>query len=71
MTREQGLNLVKMYDNFYPKIIFKNIFDIMKYCLKNLQRYLINNNKNLFEKINGRWQPKFNVGKIFYEDRNC
>tara|TARA_B110000879_G_C11181039_1_gene518326 strand:- start:2198 stop:3343 length:1146 start_codon:yes stop_codon:yes gene_type:complete len=63
MKRDQALNLVRAYDNQYPheyinlyldyyemeKIEFDEIID--KYA-----------NKSLFEKKNGIWEPKFNVG---------
>ncbi len=73
MTREQGLNLVKMYDNFYPEDHIQKYLRYYEMSFEEftaiLDKYA---NKNLFEKINGRWQPKFNVGQdYFYEDRNC
>jgi N-acetyl sugar amidotransferase len=66
MKRDQALNLVRAYDNQYPyeyinlyldyyemeKIEFDEIID--KYA-----------NKSLFEKKNGIWEPKFNVGVNF------
>lgn len=67
MTREQALNLVKMYDNAYPFDLIdtyleyynmsKNEFDDV------LDKYA---NKNLFEKIDGIWQPKFIPGEDFH-----
>ncbi|MDA7735338.1 N-acetyl sugar amidotransferase [Gammaproteobacteria bacterium] len=66
MKRDQALNLVRAYDNQYPheyinlyldyyemeKIEFDEIID--KYA-----------NKILFEKKNGIWEPKFDVGVNF------
>jgi N-acetyl sugar amidotransferase len=66
MTREQALNLVKMYDNSYPYDLIetylkyynmsKNEFDDV------LDKYA---NKDLFKKIEGIWQPKFTPGEDF------
>ncbi|EKD71445.1 MAG: hypothetical protein ACD_46C00181G0010 [uncultured bacterium] len=66
MTRDQALNLVKMYDNIYPYELIdiylnyyqmtKNEFDAV------LDKFA---NKGLFEKIDGIWQPKFVVGENF------
>tara|TARA_B100001173_G_scaffold279987_1_gene263139 strand:+ start:14165 stop:15283 length:1119 start_codon:yes stop_codon:yes gene_type:complete len=72
MTRDQGLNLVKMYDNFYP---VDNIQEYLEYYEMSLEEFnsILGKyaNKNLFQKINNQWQPKFTVGEdYFYEDRN-
>jgi N-acetyl sugar amidotransferase len=66
MTREQAINLVKMYDNAYPYDLIdtylkyygmtKEEFDTI------LDKYA---NKNLFKKIDGIWQPKFTVAEDF------
>lgn len=66
MTREQALNLVMAYDNQYPHEFIdlyleyyemtKDEFDAV------LDKYA---NKDLFEKIDGFWQPKFIVGEEF------
>lgn len=66
MTRDQALNLVKMYDNAYPHDLIdtylkyydmtKDEFDAV------LDKYA---NKDLFEKVDGIWQPKFKVGEDF------
>jgi N-acetyl sugar amidotransferase len=66
MTRDQALNLVRMYDNAYPKDLIpvyldyygisKDEFDAV------LDRYA---NKALFDKIDGIWQPKFTLGVDF------
>ena len=66
MIREQALNLVMAYDNQYPHEFIelyleyyqmtKDEFDAV------LDKYA---NKNLFEKINGIWEPKFTVGDDF------
>ncbi len=67
MTRDQGINLVSMYDNFtIPK---KQIQLFLEYYNMNkkefddvLDKYA---NKSLFEKINGTWSPKFKPGEDF------
>lgn len=66
MTRDQAINLVKMYDNSYPHELIdtylqyyqmtKNEFDAV------LDRYA---NRDLFTKVDGIWQPKFEVGNAF------
>lgn len=67
MTREQAMNLVGMYDNSYPHDLIntylkyydmtKNEFDTI------LDKFT---NKDLFKKVNGIWEPKFETGKDFY-----
>jgi N-acetyl sugar amidotransferase len=66
MTREQALNLVNMYDNAYPHELMdtyleyydmtKDEFDAV------LDKYA---NRELFEKVDGIWEPKFEVGVDF------
>ena len=66
MTRDQALNLVNAFDNQYPHDFIdlyleyygmtKEEFDAV------LDKYA---NKDLFEKIDGIWQPKFVVGEDF------
>jgi len=62
MDREQAVNLVRLYDGQYPDEFMQQYlayyqmtqteFDVV------LDRYA---NQELFEKINGRWKPKFVV----------
>ena len=62
MTRDQGVNLVRVYDNCYPEQFESLYLDYYRLTKDEfdavLDRYA---NKNLFEKINGRWEPKFEV----------
>jgi N-acetyl sugar amidotransferase len=63
MSREQGINLVNLYDNCYPKDFvddFLNYFDISKKDFdKIIDKWA---NKNLFKKDqNNIWQPQFKV----------
>ena len=66
MTRNQALNLVKMYDNTYPHDLINTYLEYYK-MTKNefdtvLDKYA---NKALFEKVEGIWQPKFTPGEDF------
>lgn len=66
MTRDQAVNLIKMYDNHYPSESIEVYLDYYKMSLSEfnsvLDRYV---NKNLFKKIKGKWQPKFVPGNDF------
>ena len=67
MDRDQALNLVKLYDNAYPEHFEKTYLDYYEMSKSEfdvvLDKWV---NKDLFEKSNGRWQPKFTVGEDFY-----
>ena len=62
MTREQGVNLVNLFDGHYPDEFIdiyleyfqmsKNEFDMV------IDKYA---NKELFEKVDNRWKPKFTI----------
>ena len=66
MTREQALNLVKMYDNSYPTDLIDTYLDYYKMTKEEfdavLDKYA---NKELFEKVDGIWQPKYTPGEDF------
>lgn len=66
MTRDQALNLVRMYDNAYPYDLIDIYLEYYKMSKKEfdlvLDKYA---NKNLFEKIDGIWSPKFITGVDF------
>ena len=66
MTRDQGLNLVKMYDNAYPHDlidVFLEYYEMSKEEFDSvLDRYA---NKDLFKKIDGIWSPIFTPGEDF------
>lgn len=66
MTRDQALNLVKMYDNSYPYDLIDTYLEYYKMTKEEfdavLDKYA---NKDLFEKINGIWSPKFTPGEDF------
>ncbi|MCS7214649.1 MAG: N-acetyl sugar amidotransferase [Thermodesulfovibrio sp.] len=66
MTREQAINLVKLYDNQYPEPFIDLYLDYYKMTKEEFDAVLDKwANKDLFEKIDGRWQPKFEVGVDF------
>jgi N-acetyl sugar amidotransferase len=66
MTRDQALNLVKMYDNAYPHHLIDTYLDYYKMTKDEFDAVLDSYaNKSLFEKIDGIWQPKFTPGEDF------
>jgi len=66
MTRDQAVNLVQMYDNAYPSEFINTYLDYYSMTKEEfdavLDKYV---NRNLFNKKDGIWQPKFKVGKDF------
>lgn len=62
ITRDQALNLAKKYDGEYPEKYIDNylkFYDMTKEEFDAvLDRWV---NKNLFEKINDRWKPTFEI----------
>ena len=62
MNRQQAVNLVNLYDGHYPEEFVQNYLSYYGMTLKQfdlvLDRYV---NQKLFNKINGRWKPKFKV----------
>jgi N-acetyl sugar amidotransferase len=66
MTRDQALNLVKMYDNSYPADLIDVYLDYFLMSKEEfdavLDKYA---NKELFDKIDGIWQPKYIPGVDF------
>ena len=64
MTREQALNLVKMYDNQYPHQFIDLYLEYYEMTREEfddvIDKYA---NKDLFEKFNGIWEPKFVIGE--------
>jgi N-acetyl sugar amidotransferase len=61
LSRDQAVQLIKMYDDKYPEILFEDYCDYYKMSmpefLKNIDKWV---NKDLFEKKN-KWVPKFTV----------
>lgn len=63
MDRDQALNLVKMYDNAYPFSLIDTYLDYYQMTKDEFDSVLDTYaNKNLFKKIDGVWQPKFEAG---------
>ena len=62
MTREQGIQLVKLYDNQEPKHLYKDYCEYFKISEKELLDIIDKwTNKDLFEKKNNSWVPKFEI----------
>ena len=62
MTREQGVNLVRLYDGHYPDDYIKtylNYYQMTKEEFENVLDKWVN--KELFEKEFGRWKPKYKI----------
>jgi len=66
MTREQALNLVRLYDGHYPAEFLEDYLRYYEMTREEfdavLDRYA---NREIFEKIDGRWTPKFTPGERF------
>jgi N-acetyl sugar amidotransferase len=66
MDRNQALNLVKIYDGIFPENYLNIYLDYFEMSIDEfytvLDRYA---NKDLFEKIDGIWSPKFIPGEDF------
>ena len=62
MDRQQAVNLVRLYDGHYPEEFIELYLRYFQMSQSEfdavLDRYA---NKALFEKIDGRWTPKFEV----------
>lgn len=62
MDREQALNLVRLYDGHYPEEfidLYLDYYQLTKHEFDAvLDRYA---NTLLFDKVNGRWLPKFTI----------
>ena len=64
MTRDQAINLVKMYDNAYPHEFIELYLDYYQMTKEEFDTVLDKfANKSLFEKHDNIWQPKFEVGQ--------
>ena len=60
MTREQGLELVKIYDNEFPEYALEDYLNYFKLTKKDFFKIIDKHaNKKLFKKINGKWTPQF------------
>ena len=63
MTRDQAINLVKMYDGLSPKEFYEIYSDYYKISVQEFETYIDKfTNKKLFKKTNEGWVPKFEIG---------
>ena len=62
MTRDQAVNLVRLYDGHYPEEYLETYLDYYQMD-QNAFDAVIDRwvNKELFKKENGRWKPLFTV----------
>lgn len=62
MDRAQAVNLVNLYDGRYPEEFIEQYLDHYRMSQNEfeavLDRYA---NRDLFDKADGRWRPKFQV----------
>jgi N-acetyl sugar amidotransferase len=62
MDRQQAINLVRLYDGYYPEEFIELYLDYYQMSKEDfeavLDRYA---NRSLFEKVDGRWKPLFIV----------
>ena len=62
LTASQAVNLIKKFDNSYPEPYLEQYLDYMQIDMNEFQSALDKHaNKELFQKIDGRWMPKFEV----------
>ena len=62
MTREQAINLVRLYDGHYPEEFIEAYLDYYQMTKEEFDAVLDKwANKELFEKVNGRWSPTFTI----------
>lgn len=62
MTREQAINLVRIYDNHYPAEFLGTYLDYYGMSREEFDAVLDKwVNRYLFEKIDGIWQPQFEI----------
>jgi len=67
MTRDQALNLVRLYDNSYPHELIDLYLDYYKMTKEEFDAVLDKFvNKDLFKKVDGIWEPKFITGEDFF-----
>jgi len=62
MTREQGVNLVRLYDGEFPDEHLKTYLSYYEMNYSEFDAVLDRwANRELFEKLHGRWRPRFTV----------
>jgi hypothetical protein len=62
MTRDQAINLVNLYDGFYPEEYIQSYLEYYQMTQAEFDLVLDHwANKSLFKKVNGRWEPTFTI----------
>ena len=62
MSRDQAINLVKLYDDDIPVQFYEDYCNYYQLSRTEFEEILDNfANKELFEKIDGRWVAKFTI----------
>jgi hypothetical protein len=62
MTRDQAVELVRLYDNHYPEEFIDQYLDYYQMTHEEFDAVLDKwTNRELFTKVDGRWQPTFEV----------
>ena len=62
MTRDQAINLANLYDNYFPEEHIEQILDYYEMSLEEFKQNLDKwANKDLFEKKNDKWVPKYKI----------
>jgi hypothetical protein len=62
MDRAQAVNLVRLYDGQYPDEFLETYLDYYQMTLAEFDEALDRwANRDLFEKVDGRWKPRFSV----------
>ena len=62
MTRDQGVNLVQLYDGQYPEEFISTYLEYYEMTKKEFNGIIDKySNRDLFEKVNGTWSPKFSI----------
>lgn len=62
MDREQAVNLVRLYDGYYPEEFIEQYLDYYQMTQSEFDQVLDKYaNQDLFKKVDGRWTPKFIV----------
>ncbi len=62
MNRDQAINLVNLYDGQYPEELIEMYLSYYQMTKAEFDQCLdIYANKDIFEKIDGRWLPKFKI----------